>query len=173
MTSAAQRVKAAWERRQARDAKLAGLMGSEAARQDRFNLMAGLRALYEGRRSRGVTAKKNWWKTVLANKYTPVVSSALSVIATDAAFVLLATSATPAAPLTLGMAALFWSIGRAAGFLSVMSTGYQYQHNLYGTTLTDFLVAVGTFGISFIPKPDMAVANHIGFLYTVYTTWIR
>jgi len=116
---------------------------------------------------------KPWWEYVLEYKYTPVITGAISVLATDAAFVLLAVSAHPLAPATLALAGLCWGIGRIASVVSVISTGYQYKQGLYGTTRLDVEISIATYGLSFIPKPDMAVMNHIGFLYSCYTAFWR
>ncbi|GAB4418282.1 MAG: hypothetical protein Kow002_05110 [Anaerolineales bacterium] len=121
----------------------------------------------------GLGESKPWWESILEYQYTPIIAGAVSVLATDAAFVLLATSASPTAPVTLVAAGVCWGIGRVASLVAVTSTGYQYKNQLHGITKFDLQITVATYGISFIPKPDMAAMNHIGFLYSCYTTFIR
>ena len=111
--------------------------------------------------------------TLLGWQYTPLIASAVAVLATDAAYVLLLLSPQPMGWVTLAGALGLWMIGRAATILSVSATGYQYKKHLYCTTQQDVIISTALFGIGFIPKPDLSIANHIALLYTAYTTWIR
>ncbi|NPA93289.1 MAG: hypothetical protein GXO56_06385 [Chloroflexi bacterium] len=106
-------------------------------------------------------------------QYTPLLSAAVAVIATDAAYILVAISPQPFGGITLLGAIAFWSLGRVAGLLSVISTGYQYKHGLHCTTQQDVIVSISLFGAGFIPKPDFSIANHLSLFYTAYTTWVR
>ena len=114
-----------------------------------------------------VELEKPKYEPLLANQYTPVVTSAMSVLATDAQYLSLAIPH-PTQPITFGVSYL---LGRAAGLVSLTLTGYQYQHNLYGTTKADAEVAAATTLVGAIPKPDMAVMVHVGFFYTVLRTF--
>ncbi len=115
--------------------------------------------------------QKPWWEKALAYQYTPVVTGAVAVLTTDASYLLLLTSASPIAPVTVPLAYICMGISKIASIASVISTGYQYNHDLYGTTKTDTAVAIATYGSSFIP--GMEIMNHLGFLYSCYTTFWR
>lgn len=108
------------------------------------------------------------YEPLLQNQYTPVVFGAISVVATDAQYIAAATVPVPIEPLAVGAT---YMIARASGIVSTVSTGYQYSHNLYGTTKADVEIAVGATILSSIPKPDLGFTNHIGFLYTFLRTF--
>ena len=114
-----------------------------------------------------VELEKPEYEPLLANQYTPVVSGAISVLATDVQYLSLAVPH-PGRPITFGVSYL---VGRGAGIVSLVSTGYQYQHNLYGTTKADAEIAAATTLVGAIPKPDMSVMTHVGFLYTFLRTF--
>lgn len=111
-----------------------------------------------------VELEKPKYEPLLANQYTPVVTSAMSVLATDAQYLSLAIPH-PAQPITFGVS---YPLGHGTGLVSLASTGYQYQHNLYGTTKADAEIAAAT---TLVGAIHMAVMVHIGFLYTVLRTF--
>ena len=62
---------------------------------------------------------------------------------------------------------------RTASVLGLASTGYQYQHNLYGTTLTDVQVAFATTVIGTIGATNPAIvttASYVSFGWTATHT---
>lgn len=111
---------------------------------------------------------KPQYEPLLKNKYTPVVFGAISVIATDVQFIAPGILPPPISPLVVGSAYL---ISRGAGIVGTVSTGYQYSHNLYGTTQEDLEISAGAMIISSIPKPDLGFVNSMGFLYTFFRTF--
>jgi RHS repeat-associated protein len=108
--------------------------------------------------------EKPQYEPLLANQYTPVFFGAMSVLATDTQFLALEAKRP-------GIFLASWLVGRGAGIVSLASTGYQYQHNLYGTTKMDAEIAAATTLVGTWPKPDMAVMTHVGFLYTFFRTF--
>jgi RHS repeat-associated protein len=108
-------------------------------------------------------------EALLANKYTPVISGAISVLSTDAMYI---SAITIPDPITKAIAVgVTYGIARASGLVGMFSTGYQYKHNLFGTTKADVEISAASTVISSVPKPDMGWANHAGFLYTFFRTF--
>jgi len=103
------------------------------------------------------------YESLLANQYTPVFFGGISVLATDIQYLALAAERP-------GLFGASYLVGRAAGIVSLVSTGYQYKHNLYGTTKRDAEIAAATTLVGAVPKPDMSVMTHVGFMYTFLRT---
>ena len=110
------------------------------------------------------------YQSLLENKYTPVVFGGISVLATDAMYVSMILVPKSPAIFTITVGATYLT-ARLSGIVSSVSTGYQYKHNLYGTTENDVRISAATTIISAWPKPDMGFVNHIGFLYTIFRTF--
>jgi RHS repeat-associated protein len=113
---------------------------------------------------------KPQYAPILANQYTPVVTSAVSVLAQDSMYIeaVLIPPETPIYPIAIGTSYL---VSRFFGVASLISTDYQYDHSLYGTTDADARISSFTTIVSSWPKPDMAVVNTAGFMYTFLRTF--
>jgi hypothetical protein len=115
--------------------------------------------------------ENNVLRKVLAGQCSPLAGSAANVFFADAQAVV-AGSPLPK-KIKFPVVAGCYLLSRGGALVSAASTGYQYQHGLYGTTEFDVKVTMSTLIITAPPEPSGPVMffNHVSLYYTFLRTF--
>jgi hypothetical protein len=110
----------------------------------------------------------SWLELLLGWKETPLAMAAIQVLTVDGLPLIIGLTA-GIGPEDLPIALALFGVSRLAAIIGTASTLYQYQHNMYGTQMTDVVVSTTTLITGFIPIPQIYLASvHVDLFYTFY-----